>query len=245
MRVSKRDFLKMLGIGSAVTTALARAGGDMTAPPKLDEPALTPSPEPRGMHVPSDWYDAIDDILYDRVVFPRGALLPTYLRFFSAPIGMQCPHTGIVKMHGHTNLDICSGLPAPNSFWVRRIHVGIAPDAAAVDVKAAREFSWAFWIGCKSYAGGPFAIDMQKRTLADLLKGKTPATRASLEFETGKGLFIPSQCSFYGDIRTARYRRTVDAEYRETLEEETRLSEDGNGLELMMVLEGVRWRAVQ
>jgi len=242
MRVSKRDFLKMLGISGAVTGALARRDhGSMGAPPKVSEPALTPAPEPHSLPDDSYWYDAVDDIIYDRVVFQPGATLPDYLRFFSAPVGMTCPHTGIVKTGAHTNMDMCQCLPAPSSFWVRRIHVGIDPSTAPADVKAAREFSWNLWLGQKKYAGGPFAVDMQRQTLADLLKGKTRATRPSLEFEHGKGLFIPMQYSFYGDIRTLRYQPPVFAR----LGEEARLSENGTGLELMMVLEGVRWRAGQ
>lgn len=242
MRVSKRDFLKMLGISGAVSGALARRDhGSMGAPPKVSAPALTPAPEPRSLPDDSYWYDAVDDIIYDRVVFQPGATLPDYLRFFSAPVGMTCPHTGIVKTHSHTNMDICCSLAAPSSFWVRRIHVGIDPDAAPADINAAREFSWGLWLGQKKYAGGPFAVDMQRRTLADLLKGKTRVTRSSLEFEHGKGLYMPSQLSFYGDIHTTRYQPPAFAGFDET----TRLSENGTGLELMMVLEGVRWRAVQ
>jgi hypothetical protein len=247
MRLSKREFLKSLGIGAAVTSlANSPRAANMGAPPNLSEPALTEAPGPRTLPpsaIPGDWFDCEDDILYDRVTFSPGAELPEYVRFFSVSIGHSCPHTGVVKTHSHTNVDIACCLPAPSSFWVRRIHVGIDPSAIPADVKLARELSWNFWLGDRRYAGGPFAMDMQKRSVIDLLKGKTEATRASLQFEHGKRLYLPCQYQFHGDVRTARYRDYP--EYHTRGMQAAVLSKDGNGLEMMMVLEGVRWRAVQ
>jgi hypothetical protein len=252
MRISKRDFLKSLGIGAAVTPALAHSykqtmDATLGKPPYLSEPALADAPEPHAIpvsHLPQ-FLDMQDSILYDRVTFRPGSLLPPFIAMFTHGVGHLCPHMGIVKLHAHTNMYIPQQLPAPSSFWIRRIHIAVNPDIAPADAKTAREFSWEFMIGQKIFARGPFALDMQRRTLTELLKGKTPATRASLQFDTTKGLYMPMQCSFYASIATASYRQALAN--RSFFDHETfpsRVSADGNGIEFMMTLEGVEWRGI-
>lgn len=243
MRVSKRDFLKALGLGAAAVPLL---GKTEPAVPTSSVPAITDPPEiakVNGATFRQDWYEAQDSILYDRVRLPPGAALEPYMRFFCQPIGTPCAYTGVIRNHSHTNMDGQCQLYAHSSFWVRRIHVGIDPDAAPVNIARAREYSWNFWLGQKRYAGGPFAIDMQRRPLLELLKGKTRATRVSLEFEHSKGLYIPTQACFYGDIYTHSYANI--ASHRAERWDRDHLSKDGNGLELIFVLEGVRWWGIQ
>jgi hypothetical protein len=144
----------------------------------------------------------------------------------------------VVKLHAHTNM--CAA--APSSFWIRRIHVAVNEDISPLDMRVAREFSWEFHVMQKRFAAGPFVLDMERRSLGELLKGKTPAMRASLEFDHTKGLYIPLhpgrrglQTSFLAAISTSGYRRLMEGE-------RYRVARDGNGIEFMMTLEGVRWR---
>jgi hypothetical protein len=243
MRLSKRDFLKSLGFGAA-GTALATAARPLPAEPGLMDNPVIARPPVTNAHGSQyeylNYLEAVDAILYDRVSFRPGETLPGFMRLFMTPCGTTCPYTGAVKLYSRTNMDLASTLPAPSSFWVKRIHIAVNPDIAPADLKTAREFSWGFWIGLKRLAGGPFATDMERTTLATLLKGKTPAVRSSLEFPHAKGIFIPSRCHFWADITTYQplHNNLGDpATFK--------LSADGNGIEFCITLEGVRWWAVQ
>lgn len=243
--------MKMLGIGAAVTPPLAKGyqqamDATLGKPPYLSEPALTDAPEPHAIpaaHLPQ-YLDVQDSILYDRVTFKPGAELPPFIAMFTHSVGCLCPYMNIVKLHCHTNMRANQTLPAPQSFWIRRIHIAVNPDISPSDAKTAREFSWEFSIGHKVFARGPFALDMQRRTLSELIRGKTPATRASLQFDVTKGLFMPMQSSFYASIATAAYRESLDkfSYGRDVLP--ARVSPDGNGIEFLMTFEGVEWRGV-
>ena len=138
MKVSKRDFLKMIGLGAGAT-----------------------------------------------VVATNGSALPTDTAIMPLPTVAAVPGAiGTGK--------ICT-FPAPMAFWVKTIHVAIAPDTSETDDRLARQFAWQFF-GCeKRYAGGPCVIDVQRASIADFMKRKARAPRVSMNFEETKGLYIPSQ----------------------------------------------------
>jgi hypothetical protein len=237
MRMSKRDFLKYLGVTATVATPISKWGpcpSDAVADvaPSAIAPVLTSAPAPHSIPLLPAYVEAIDDILYDRIVFPRGAALPVHLAMFSTPIGSTCPYTNAVKGFEHTNMWCAQMLSAPQAFWIRRIHVSVNPDIAPEDARTARECEWKLYLGQKYYAGGPFATDMQRRSLRELLTGKRPAIRASLQFDAMKGLYIPPLHSCYVSVTTGT--RNVSP----------LVSPTGNGIEFMISMEGVRWRAV-
>jgi len=241
MRVSKRDFLKSLGFSAAAGAAF---GGSKPLPkePGVIEAPFTPEPPP--LPACRD-FEIVDEILYDRVVFAAGETFPGFVRLFTTPEGSVCPYDGQVKLRSRTNMVACQ-LQAPSSFWVQRIHIATNPDISARDLKATRAFSWNFWIGQKRYASGPFVTDLERRTLADLLKRKTPALRQSLEFPHSKGLYIPAQCTFYADIMLFDHARRLDrSPYWLNDPPRVGLDPEGAGVEFAITLEGIRWWPLQ
>lgn len=247
MRLSKRDFLKTLGFGGPAaglaTDALGRVIDERPAlPPKAagltDPPRIGWAPP-----LSSNWYDAVDHILYDRVRFLPGAIVPCYVRMFAVGIGQIDPYNqNRVKTPADTNMDIGGCLCAPSHFWAKRIHVAVNPDIAREDFQTVRNFYWSLCLLEKRYAGGPMATDIERRSLEDLLKGKSPAVRQSLEFHATKGLFIPSQYAFHGEVATANWDQRKD-EWDEFLPVIASLG--GTGIEFSFTLEGILFRPVQ
>ena len=241
MKVSKRDFLKMIGLGAGATVVATNGSALPTDTAIMPLPTVAAGPGAigTGKIVPQhDCYlEARDAIIYDSVRFEPGTFLPKRFQLFQVPVGQWCPHR--ITKYGHTyvkgledtNMQCHGTFPAPMAFWVKTIHVAIAPDTSETDDRLARQFAWQFF-GCqKRYAGGPCVIDVQRASIADFMKRKARAPRVSMNFEETKGLYIPPQFYFSQHFYTQKDNLQVDPK--------------GNGLTFISALEGVEWCGVQ
>lgn len=250
MKVSKRDFLKILTTGGTVA-----AGAAIKIQPKNTEelPALDPS-DPhvltaeesqqkakagdhvlRGFLLPA-YLDAVDNILWDRVRFRPGQTIMTRVGMFDTPIGLICPATLRVKTESETNMYQPRRLSAPNHFWVNRIHIGVNEDISAKDyMMVTTLMRWSQWLGHKRYSHGPMFLDAHRLpnsfdSMADRLQNLRMSTRQAMQFPHSKGLLIPPGMEFRGEFEGAEFQ-TAD--------------QSGNGIELFMAWEGIEYRGVQ
>ena len=121
-KVSKRDFFKMLGFSASAVAIHASqlpkdvAVCDLPAANRVEDSSILPG---RFDYV----LDARDAIIYDTVEFAPGQVVPHHFRLFQMPWGARCPYSGKLKGTGDTNMDQMGTMPAPNSFWVKRIHI--------------------------------------------------------------------------------------------------------------------------
>lgn len=242
MKVSKRDFLKLLSGGTAVTAASVAAGSKIEPrePRPLTHeqvesvnPKLEPAPRAKAFEAlwePGTVFDIVDRIIYDRLQFRPGQVVAANLRFFSTPMWQPCPYTGIVKNKQHTNLCQAGRLSEPSMLWIRRIHLAIGPNADVESRWIAAAYAWGFWLGNKRYADGLVWTDAQLATISEVQKASLCPMRKSLELDASNGLIVPAGMCFSGEFHSDR---------------EHQLSFTGGGLDFMMVLEGVEARAVQ
>lgn len=225
MTVTKREFFKMLGIGGAiVATSSAKLPADIGV---CDLP--TQEPEAPLLFAKYEYFtDAIDNIYYDSVCFRAGTRVRREFDLFSDCRGQTCRYTGVVKGAELTNMACMNQLPPPTSFWLKRIHIIVPEDTSDRDIRLARRFAWQFF-GCdRIFAEGPVILDLQRRSLSDVLKGRVRAPRASMEFEHRRGLYLPSQYYFRQHFTSTSADLQVDP--------------NGSGLTIVTALEGVQWR---
>jgi hypothetical protein len=242
MKISRNDFLKLVGAGSAGIGAAAVMNGgpvltlerpsDVMTDSKVEAPAPTLKPVPDGIaeRFPhgSGYYDAVQGMLYDRITFPRGSVLPHYFPMFSSPRGYVCPYSNRIKENGDTNMYSACQLHMPRTFWIQRAHIMVDPATGASDLKAIRRYGWQFTIAQKVYAQGSLLMDAASRKLTDIFKPRLQPTRETRDFEKSGGFYIPSLDYF--DVTF----RGPDNGYR--------LNED---LDLAFAFEGVDFRPIQ
>ena len=241
MRFSKRDFLRMLGGGTAATAALAASGAEIEPyqPVKLTEkhvsnrtPVIEPVPHASpGFYSTANFYDVVDRILFDRIHFQNGFTIPANFRMFSHPIGELCPYSCLHKTHVHTNMHMSGCLSAPSLFWVRRIHLTVDPDSDPEALRAFREYAWSFWLGQKRYHDGTVTLDAQLHKWVEFTPNMVAPARESLELHASNGLFIPAMMHFGVEFQSDQARTIpLSSLY---------------GLDFTFALEGVEARGVQ
>jgi len=239
MRVTRRGLFKFLGAaGAAVGVQCSQA------PPQACEPQLADAPAPNtlnGIHLLSDFYSVVDDTIYDRVVFSAGSVLPARFNLFRVGVGEVCPYNpSRVKGLQDTNLWSSAGLPAPQHFWIRSLHLVVRRETSRRDLATLCQFGWEFYLCGRRYPEGLCSFDMKFGNAAEISKTDL-TTRATLRFDTTKALYLPSQMPFKASFETSER----SPEYYSGSASPFVVDPDGGGLEVGMVLEGVRWRAVQ
>lgn len=221
-KVSRNDFLKLIGGGSAALGASALSAGVPVHPTRaglVDEPA-----KPKGSPLVIDeskYFEATEAVVFDRIIFDPGTQIPSYITMLSTPVGQHCPLTGRIKTLGFTNLHTACGFPAPYSFFVRCFTVFVNRGADR-DLRSIGEAAWEFWLCNKIYQRGSINTD------ARFGEQKQP----SFEYPAGTGLYIPMQYQFHTTI-TGEGFRTKDA------------SDGGKGLDLTFEMRGLQWRSIQ
>jgi hypothetical protein len=245
MRVTRRGLFEFLAGAGAVVGIQASQ-----APPKISEtyePKLEDGPAPNslnGLHLSSDYYSVVDDTIYDRVVFPAGFVLPARFHLFRAGVGEVCPYNPArVKGLQDTNLWSPAGLPAPQQFWIRSLHLVVRRETSARDLASVRQFGWEFFLCDRCFAGGCCSFDTKFGSAQQISKTDL-TTRATLRFHTTKGLYLPSQMPFKATFETSERMDSSPLHYSDSASRFV-VDPDGSGLEIGMALEGVRWRAVQ
>lgn len=257
MRLSKRDFLKALGVGGGFLAGADAASMERVGLPagQFDRPVgdvceqFTEQPIEVDRRIAliqsakSSYFDVIDDIIYDRVVFPAGAEIPQNIRLFSSPLGSRCPYDGQLKDHGRTNMDQSCMLSAPQSFWCRRIRHAFRP-MSAHDIDLTHGWDWTLWLGQKRHAGGPMALDRGTFSrMSAFLRREVPSVRASMEFPGTKGLWFPATMCFNVELGT-QSRTWSSSRYDEPIKQIAADSK-GKGIDFIFAMEGIRWRGVQ
>src|SRR5690349_4093438 len=132
MKLSKRDFFKMIGAGSAAAASYPTT--DLNGKTTI-VPATNAGIEAVERAVQSAYVEAVESVLYDRMPMPAGTELPAMFTFFATPFGQVCPVTKQNRSPIHTNLPFCGRLPAPGHFLIQEIHFIIQPDALMSDLK--------------------------------------------------------------------------------------------------------------
>lgn len=184
MKTSRKDFLRLLGGGSTLagaavygtrgpvlwhrTANLPAEAGVIPAPEQITNP-FAGIPE---------HFETCEERIYDSIRFLPGQVIPQHWYLFQVPYGQRCPFSGQYKDRSFTNMDMCGMLPAPSSFWIRKINFSFGNMVA--DRETLEEYSWNLWISQKHYDCGSLRWDTDK-------------TR---EYPMTAGLWIPMQCQF-------------------------------------------------
>lgn len=228
MKVSKRDFLKLLTAGGTVAglagTTPATVTPHTTEELAIDDNHVTPDPT---MQYP--FLEAVDNVLFDRFRIEPGQEIPLQIRLFCGPFIDPITGGGAYRSQSQTNMHMGNVLPAPNQYWIQRIHLVVDPSISDADYRTVKTWNWTLYLAQKRYAGGTLFLDVQKAPWKDLLSRKVRVTRRSLEFPNKKGLMIPSQMYFDPSIGT----QSGQADHK------------GTGIDFAMGLEGIEFRGVQ
>jgi len=227
MRVSKRDFLKMVGL-SAGTAVVSANPAHLPKESGIVELPTTECSDKRDFFPTFSCLDARDAVLYDSVEFQPGQRIPRLIHMFQYPLGHPCGYSGEIKAIQDTNMYAAGYMPAPMSFWARTIHVAVSPDTTDADEMTARKYAWELYLYQKRFASGPCILDVTRASIRDILKKRVCASRASMSFPATKGLYLPTHMPFNLQLSTSRDGLRAQSTLR-----------------FIVAFEGVEWRGVQ
>jgi hypothetical protein len=153
----RRSFLKLFSGATAVVAGVATVG---VLPLQAARSRRRPTfPGVAGARPGSVFFDVRDHLLYDRIRFPQGMVLPDSWQFFCQPIGYCQPGTFNQRTFADTNLYRANALPPPSSMLVERILLMFDPGSSDEDVAAAvKRFYFEFRLSDKVIARGPVAL---------------------------------------------------------------------------------------
>lgn len=254
--MDRRSFFKWFGVGVGAAPAVKAV---MTMP---DAPAITYTgsrgPETHRFadgHF-DEWrrniWDVQDGLLYDRVTFKPGELLPTRIVFFQYPVGQVCFYSNRVKTLRYTNLFGPGHLNPPQQFLAQRALFAAHPRVLDADLEAIADAGiWQFQLMQKIMWRGPMLLHGPgKAGLRDVVKAfptsqntpyavaQNPLPDAVLDTAhhsrlTG-GTFIPSLAYFCLTLEFPDERVVLK-----------HASEGGTGLDLLIAFQGADARGVQ
>lgn len=176
-------------------------------------------------------------ILYDRLTTAANTATPTSYQFFAVPIGGT-------KTKVDTNLLQGNRIAPPSAFHLHAIGFAIGPQMAFVDVwQLLRNYYFELKIGQKVFAEGPLHCFPAGTGLSGIiaLDGSTAATRAE---SFNNGLPSPVYMRRFGPefIRTIPANVYFGVEVRGN---SFTTSASGQGIDLMVILDGIADREVQ
>jgi len=235
VKISKRDFIKLVGgVGAA-----ARVTRGCTGPlEELDHPganavmptevSLKPSPVDTSQVVSRlfDLYEICDVREWDRFTLDEGRPLLSEFGMFSVGQFQRCPYSGRIKGREDTSLVVGGRFPPPETMWIKRIHFFLREPSLAV-MRAATEYNWKLWIGCKCYAAGNLLS-----SLTTSRSGWPHVNHSAFQFPATRGLLIPHSFHFNLSFETGPESRIFPVA-------------EGSPFDLQVELEGVRVRGVQ
>jgi hypothetical protein len=255
--MDRRSFFKYFGVGVGAAPAV-KAVVTMPDRPTVNMPTWNSPEVPRpirfvdGQFAPHNIWDVQDGLLYDRVTFKPGELLPMRIVFFQYPVGQICGYTGRIKTLRHTNMWSAGQLNPPSQFLAQRALFAAHPRVLDADLEAISGAGvWTFQLMQKYMWRGPMLLyGPGKAGLRDVVK-EFPANRnnpiataqnplpdsvldtAHHSRLTG-GTFIPSLCYF-----------CLTLEFPDNRVALTPASEGGTGLDLLIAFQGADARGVQ
>lgn len=151
----RRSFLKLFSSATAAVAGVATIG-------VVPLQAARSRPRPKFPHAPGaipGFLEVRDHLLYDRIRFPEGMVLPESWQFFCHPIGYSQPGSFRQRNFADTNMFRGNQLPPPCSMLVERILLMFDPGSDPRDVQAAVErFYFEFRLSDKVIARGPVAL---------------------------------------------------------------------------------------
>lgn len=232
MKISKRDFLKAIGVSASSLSVAAKSSAD--AKTKAENITIAPpsivSAGPNDFRIGGQpgFYSAANWTFYDRVQFPARMRLFDRHLFYRADVD---------RWDGSTNMWHLShmGFPAPTSFLLRRIHIlAVGETLSRKDAQLLGQYVWELKLLDKIFAAGALKYDAQpvshRPALLDVARG--PVIRDSLDIEqtTGGGLWFASQMPWSLEIRLPAAADTSPVDH---------------DAEVHFLMEGIHLRGVQ
>ena len=225
MRTSRKDFLKLIGLGPGAIAALMRPAKSEPIPDPVRIDSGDPRiPEPiagRSLYM-GNRLDVVDGRLYDRIRFIPGERLPHRFHAFSDAIGISG------KTLADTNMQRSCTLPAPMAFFIRRIHFIVPRNTYLEDLRTLQAHGWDLRIGQKSYGKGSLFSDLSMADIDEALKTPTNL-RTTIQYDIDNGLAIENQMYF-----TMEFEGPLDHECYVI-----------RGIDFMVMFEGLEVRGVQ
>lgn len=180
-------------------------------------------------------FDVADGIIYDRIRLTPGASLTPAATAFFTNVGALSD-----KPRADTNMDQAQKLPAPEMLLLMQILFVVNPRIHPEDLAMLRsEAAWDFYLGQRSYGRAPLLLngpilsdpadfieeDRQRRAaLSKVIAEQSYSLRAA------GGVLILWDMLFFANLSFRKIQH---------------LKWDGNGLDMLMVLRGPRFRGVQ